>query len=565
MIKAQIKNKIKDKILDYESYAAKFLKIRDKNGDIVKFNRNKAQKKLYRAIQESIQNNKPPRIIILKARQIGFSTETEAEIFHRTSTQFNRKAMIIAHIREASDNLFKIFKTFYNELPSQLQPQLNKSNEKKLEFGKLNSEIKIATAESREKLGRSDTIQDLHASEVAFWSDADAGMLALLQVVPERTNTLVVAESTANGIGGWFYDTYIAAKNNENDWTPLFFPWFENDEYRKEFENVEERENFIDLMNDYEKNLITHFKLELEQVNWYRYTLRNKVKNDKDKMFQEYPTTEREAFLATGRPVFDVDICFRNFERSVEGVKGNLILKDEKVIFVENKNGFIELHKEIKIDEKEHNVFAAGTDVAEGLEQGDRSIIKVLDRRDNKVCLTWSGHIDADLLGDEQKKIQIFLKNKVQFATEKNNHGLTTITRAFDLGVNQYYREDFSKGYEVGKKEIGWITNSKTKPYMINLLEEWIRKQLFTDTEKEFWSECLTFVKDSHGKMGAQGKLANPGVKCYDDRVIAGALMIVCSIWMPNYFREEYREPARLPEYLNDYELNTYELTETSL
>ena len=51
---------------------------------------------------------------------------------------------------------------------------------------------------------------------------------------------------------------------------------------------------------------------------------------------------------------------------------------------------------------------------------------------------------------------------------------------------------------------------------------------------KGFWDECLTFVKNAKGQMQAQGKDENKATKCFDDRVIAYALMIHCSLWMPN-------------------------------
>ena len=513
--------------------------IKNKAGQLQKLELNAPQMRLYAAIQTQIKAKKPVRVIILKARQLGFSTLTEALIFFRNSFKRNRQALIIAHELSASNNLFEMFKRFLNHLPVALRPQIEHSNEKKLSYKELQSEIRVTTAESGDKVGRSATIQDIHASEVAFWRDAKTTMLALLQTVPDLANTMIILESTANGVSGWFYDTYQAAVSGENEYIPFFAAWHDLAEYSKPLENAYERDRLTLSLTDYEQSLIKTFKLSLEQINWYRYTLKNKCNSNIDFMKQEYPSTADEAFVTSGRPVFDQNVCFENYNNAKKPLRiGDLIYTNEEttVEFVENTRGFIKLFGNTTAKDNEYNVFAAGCDTSEGLEQGDYSIIKVLDRRTNEVCLTWSGHIDPDLLADEQKKIQLFLNNKVYFNTERNNHGLTTIVSAHKLDVTQKYQQNFVKGYEIGShNELGFKTSSATKPILVNNLAEYIREHLFTDYEKEFWLECMTFVRNEKGQMQAQDKDKNPGTKCFDDRVIAAGLMIDCHLWMSSY------------------------------
>jgi len=542
-------------IQNFKKFAFNFLKIKDKQGKIVPFVLNNAQKKILQ-VYEKLQGE-PVRLIILKARQEGVSTLVEGLIFQRNSFDLNRKAVIIGHEQEASNNLFAMFKRFYEYLHDPIKPILEHSNEKKLSYKKLKSEIKVYSAESGEKVGRSSTNQDIHCTEVAFWRNAKESMLALLQTVPDEPNTMVVIESTANGIGGWFYDTWKGAISGENDYTPIFLAWFDLPEYSKKLENGEILA--VNTLTDYEREIKRKYNLTLEQLNWRRYTIKNKCNGDEELFKQEYPSTPEEAFLTTGRPVFDINICSKRlFEAKKPLCVGDLVENGGKVEFVENPKGFIKIQETIVLDDDENNVFAAGCDVAEGLDQGDRSIIKVLDRRTNKVCLTWAGHIDPDMLADEQMKIQKFLKEKIYFCTEMNNHGLTTISRGYHLGLNQYYRDTYQKGYGVQKNILGWKTTSQSKPIMINALSEWIRENLFEDSEKEFWSECLTFVRNAKGQMQAEGKDRDPSTKNFDDRVIANALMIICSNWMPNYYRTKEKEQTRLPA-------EEYELTETTL
>ena len=68
---------------DPKAYIETFLKIQTKNGSIVPFKLNPAQLKLYGIIQNQRAQKKPVRVIVLKARQLGFSTLTEALIFQQ--------------------------------------------------------------------------------------------------------------------------------------------------------------------------------------------------------------------------------------------------------------------------------------------------------------------------------------------------------------------------------------------------------------------------------------------------------------------------------------------------
>ena len=111
-------------------YISAFLKIKTKDNKIVPFKMNTPQRRLYEVVKGEAEQGKPIRLIILKARQMGFSTLTEALIFHRTATKHNVNSLIIAHKDEATTNLFNMSKLFYSELPIQLKPLRKASNAK---------------------------------------------------------------------------------------------------------------------------------------------------------------------------------------------------------------------------------------------------------------------------------------------------------------------------------------------------------------------------------------------------------------------------------------------------
>ena len=234
-------------LTDPKRYIESFLKIKTKEGKIVPFKLNESQEKLYRAIMEQVEAGKPVRIIILKARQMGFSTLTEGLIFHDTATHFLHNAMIITHKDEATTNLFNMSKLFFEGLPERMRPMMKASNAKELIFENptkdpkkkekrpgLRSKIKCTTAGGK-GVGRSDTLTTLHASEVAFWPGDILDTLAgILQAVPSLPGTMVIYESTANGFNA-FKQLWDDAVSGKTDFVPLFFPWYEMQTYRKPY------------------------------------------------------------------------------------------------------------------------------------------------------------------------------------------------------------------------------------------------------------------------------------------------------------------------------------------
>ena len=192
------------KNINTKKYIEEYVKIRDKNSNIIPLIFNEPQLKYYNTIKELKKQGKPVRIIILKARQMGFSTATEAIFFKETATKTNVNTAIVAHKEDSTTNLFNMSKLMYNQLPEVLKPEKKNSNAKELVFNNkdgtgLNSKIKCMTA-GGDGVGRSDTINNLHLSELAFWQgDKKQTLLGLLQAVPNTPNTMIVIESTANG------------------------------------------------------------------------------------------------------------------------------------------------------------------------------------------------------------------------------------------------------------------------------------------------------------------------------------------------------------------------------
>ena len=110
------------KLRDAKFYIEHFLHIRTKDQKIVKLTMKPAQQRLYDIIQRERAAGKPVRIVILKARQLGFSTVIEALFFHDTVTRQLVETLIIAHSSDATTKLFRMNKLFFDMLPKSLRP-----------------------------------------------------------------------------------------------------------------------------------------------------------------------------------------------------------------------------------------------------------------------------------------------------------------------------------------------------------------------------------------------------------------------------------------------------------
>jgi hypothetical protein len=527
---------------DFPWYAENFLKIRDKKANIVDFRLNVAQKIVYGKIQELREKRLPVRILLLKARQMGMSTFTEGFIFHDTSTNENKNALIIAHEESASANLFNMSKLYYEYLPDLIRPMKKYANGKVLQFENpdtdevnkaknpgLRSKISIATAGAGE-VGRSSTVHNLHVSELAFFPDPKTTMLGLMQCVPDSENTNVIIESTANGVGDYFHDMWQKAEKGLNDFVAIFLPWFIQPEYTRAFRSDAEKQQLISEVDmvtrdgngneirTYEYQLKEKHDLTWEQLNWRRYTIANKCQGDEELFMQEYPSTAEEAFISSGRPKFNIPALRKYQTITKEPIRrGYLQWQDTSmggVKFVDDAKGYISLWKEPVKGE----LYAVGADVAEGLVDGDFSCGIVGDSNFDIVGM-WHGHIDPDLFGVELVKLAMYF-NDAYLGVESNNHGLTTLTSIKKLEYwNLYFTKTFDKIAEDMTQKLGWATTARTKPFMIDKLAEFIREFHLGIYSDLIIGEAFTYVIEDNGKTNAQ-----PGT--HDDTIMATAIML---------------------------------------
>ena len=497
------------------------LSIKTKAGELIPFILNSIQKKIIAKIRELQAEGKPIRIWILKARQMGCSTLIEAIIYAYTSQKQNINSLILADDLDGSNYLFNMSKLYHEQVAKEFKHPLQRSNEKKIEFEGRHSQILVDTADNLDA-GRKYTFQIAHLSEVAFFRDARTLMIGLNQAIPELPNTIAIGETTANGVGGYFYEQWKKAKAGETDWTPLFFAWFEDDTYQADIPDGFE-------LTKEESAIQTKHGLTLRQMSWRRDCIKNKCDGSVDIFNQEYPATDEEAFLVSGRCRFNTD-CLKIIRNTTVNEGEESMLEDVygTVIVTPHPTGWLKIWKKVE----ESHSYIIGSDTSEGIEnktasgkEHDYSTAEVLDLDTLEQVAEIKCHLEPDVFAEELRRLGVYY-NKAMIGVERNHPGYGVLLELRKKYKNIYYMEIFEEATQTRKKKLGWLTDPKTKPLMVGEGDRIIREGLATIHSPELLSELMTFVRLADGKTEAQEG-------CFDDLVIAWLIALQIRKYAP--------------------------------
>lgn len=488
-------------ILNCREYIERFLKIRTKDGGLAPLKLNQPQQRLYDAIARQYREKKPVRIIVLKARQMGFSTLTEGVIFWATATRENTDSMIIAHKDEATANLFRMSKLFYEQLPEPIKPMLQASNAQELNFDKparmsgdargLRSRIRCATAGGSGQ-GRSYTLRNVHMSEFAFWpGDKRETYSGIMQAVPDMPGTIVIIESTANGYDEFkaLWDRAVDAqqRGDENGFIPIFFPWYEMTEYRRPVPAGFER-------TDEERELSERHGLTDEQLTWRRWCIEVNCGGDIDKLHQEYPCTPDEAFISTGSCVFDkAALALRRAEvRNSPWERGRFEfdydgLSISRIHWEREKNGIIRIHRKPEPGKS----YVIGADTAGT--GSDCFAAQVLEAGTGEQVATLHHRMDETMFVRQLHCLGTWYNNAL-LAVE-SNYSTYPIQELQRLGYpHQYIRRNYDSYTGQLSEAYGFATTSRTRPMMIDNLKAVAREDLKLIGDYDTLGEMLTFI-----------------------------------------------------------------------
>jgi len=481
------REKLKEHKGDFQAFARDEIKIitKDPSKGFIPFAFNTPQKIIDKALEEQRAKTGKVRAVILKARQQGISTYCAARVFWKTFFVPNTRSVVMAHDSATSDALFDMSKNIIERMNPETKPETHRSNAKEIKFAHNDSGYRLYTAGAKEA-GRGTTPTIAHLSEIAFWNFDKEILAGLFQGISQAEGTEVILESTANGASGEFHRLFKDAEEGNNEYIPIFIPWFATEEYcrptYKGFELTVDEEEYKEKYN-----------LSDEQLHWRRLKI---AESGEDKFKQEYPATAEEAFLVSGSSVFNQERVGSLIPKKPESIR---VFNDIMGTFDESKKGPLQIWESPKFDE----VFLIGADVSLGVGQ-DYSAAVVLDVEGN-VCATYRDNsVDPSNFGDVLFYLGRYFNNAL-LAVESNSMGVATITRLQQMGyVNLYYQTKrvITMTDEEGSRP-GFRMTTSTKPMVIGYLKRAIDEEDIWIPSKEIIGELKTYVANDKGQTEA--------------------------------------------------------------
>lgn len=555
-----------------------YLKIKVKNpekGDfLTPFNLNPVQSRLLKTIEDLKKDDIIRRILVLKARQEGISTFSEAFLYSNTSQRNGIQSCIIADDKKGSSYLFDMSKLYHDELLNEyphLAPEIKKSNALKLEFKNKYSFIMIDTADN-EAAGQKYTYQYVHLSECAKFPYPEELMAGFLQSVPKTPESLIIVESTANGVGNWFHREVEKANNKETNWTLFFSTWYELPEYSTKI--TYDQEKYLEkTLSKEEKGLIEIHGCSNEQLWWRRACIINdcqgrniseqqgmllpdlKIQASLDNFHQYYPSTVDEAFISTGRSIFPTAKLSEMFSYAPRQIKtdhdgmpsealipgknyapGWLFEQEGEIIFLFDPDGPWRI-----FEMPEYGIpYCMGADVAEGIEieegtkKYDYSTMSFRRRDTLKQVAVYKAHVEPDKFAT-QVMYGCMMYNNCTAAVEANNHGLVTLKFLMLKYSNIYYSQVEDERLNKRRTKVGWLTTRKTKPFIVDEYEKALRSEDIIIRSKNGIKEARSFIRKPDGSMEAQEG-------CHDDEVIADMICVFMHKRLPLYRNSNKRK-----------------------
>lgn len=557
---------------DFPFWAATFVYI--KNKDVGQpdclFRLTYPQRRFVAMLERMRLANKPIRIILLKARQWGGSTTSQLymawlQLVHRTGLN----SLIISNFNKGSETIKGMFKKMIEAYPVAMLHDVgdvySENEEKLVGVGRSgltqlvpqrNATISIGSAESPDSCRGGDYAL-VHLSEVGLWKATEGKrpediVRSACSGVLYRPYTMIVYESTANGVGNFFHNEYVAASDPDikSQFEPLFISWFDIELYQMPFASKKELQEFAVQLYDNRLNASTRSDREecgkylwwlweigasLEGIHWY---IEERAKyHDHGSMASEYPSDDVEAFVNSGSAVFD-KYCVEAMRPTTKkppryvgdiygyGDEGEDALRDLR--FKDDAQGMLWIWNlpdptNPKDEEIVTNRYLTVVDVGGRSHKADWSVIVVFDRLlmmdggKPSVVAQWYGHIDMDLLAWKAAQIAAFYDNSLLVIEsntlethdkERNVDGdqsAAILNQIKDIYPNLYARKQSEDAIVQGLPvRYGFHTNVATKPMIISTLVKVIREGLYVERDKRCIDEFLNYEKKPNGSFGAK-------------------------------------------------------------
>lgn len=440
-------------------------------------------------------------LLVLKGRQQGFTTLVTAYQLSCSILNRNFQGFTLADKSDNSEAIFQNKAKFpYSQLPECLKPTEKFNNRKQLLFEKINSSWAVDTA--TKDVGRSRTVNFFHGSECAFWKDGIAPIQGALGEAFTK-NCIKIYESTANGYNDYqkMWDSGVHIN--------CFYEWWKTKEYRISFRNEELMQEFLHSVEvkkgwiwERLRWLSNNKGLDAEQLYWYW----NKYDKylDKDLIKQEYPCTPQEAFLLSGKNVFDTAVILDRLTQLPKPLKVGYFrydydgLRISNIQWVNDKSGYIRIYQAPNVPA--FTEYCIGGDTAG--EGSDFFTGHVLDAKTGQQVAVLKHQFDADQYTRQMYCLGVYYKTAlIGIEANFDSYPIMELQR---LGYPKQYAREAQDTY-TGRteKRFGFKTTSLTRPTIISRLIEIVREHCDTINDQNTLEELLTIIRNEKGRIEA--------------------------------------------------------------
>jgi hypothetical protein len=559
-------------------------KIKSKTeGKMVPFRLNYAQRVVLAVLEDMRMDGTPIRIVLLKARQWGGSTLVQLymawiQIFVKEGWY----SVVIAQTKDTAKRIKAMYKKVLDDFPAfvfdteklQFSPYEKSASDSIIADSKGNkvrdNVITVASYENFESTRGMDYAL-AHFSEVAYWrttpgKDANEVITNIDGGILNVPLTMEVAESTACGMEGYFYNEYKLAKEGKSNRKAVFIPFYFIENDMKKFRDKQHKKNFVRelLMNRHNPIApdeahesgqylwqLWEKGASLEHIQWY--IEKRKSFHDHAQMASEAPSDDIECFKFSGNRVFSIYFIDTMREQycAPPVFCGDITSNGKATTLTTNPAGLLKIWKHPdKLNTT--NQYIVSVDVGGRSDKADYSVITVVNRLpirlpDGKleVVARWRGHLRYDLMARKAMTIARYYKNamlvfesntfdkkqaEANEYVEQGDHIRGILNEIGDEYSNLYMRsatdpEDIRQGIY---RKIGFQTNRKTKQDMVDNFIVTFEDGHFIDPDENFYTEASIYEQRTDGSYGNI-----PGRGNHDDILMTDMIAALVSNEMP--------------------------------
>ena len=477
-----------------------------------------------------------PRVVVLKARQLGISWLICVYCLWRCLFRRGQTILFFSQGEdEASELLGRVLSVFEEIAPALAAklPKLIKSNSTLLEW---DNGSRIKSMPATQKAGRGLTASLVVMDEAAWAMWAEQLYVAANATVADKGEIIIC--STANGMGNFFHKIWQIASKGAERFVAAFLPW--------------------------------HARPDRDQA---FYDQQVAASTDPMMVKQEFPATPEDAFVASGRKVFDPAHVKRVFIATAltdplnptaehPGPEvGKLIVKKKATrpmpngdeLVVPTEAGWLPASKlelgetadwRIYEQPKEGEQYVAGVDVSGGEIAGERGepayhAIEIIHHKTRVQVAEYRSRLDPDLLA-EQVLLGALLYNEPWLAIEITGSWGAPIARKLWFAYHykfMYFRQKHDRKVERSEDRLGWNTGRDTKPILEANTTELLREESHGIRSRGLAEELATYVRLPSGKSEPE-----PGK--YADRLMAWQIAQQVALEKP-VKRDFGSQPAR--------------------